>query len=315
LLGSNLEVFDPVAVAKANELCNNYGIDAITMGGLVGYTIECAQHGLIPAADLEGRKIQFGDPEVAIWLIERVAQRTGIGATLADGFVAAVEKYGADTARYAIHVKNQGLAVHMPQVKPSLALVYAACPSGPDHMSSEHDWLLASGTDASKALGILGQEPAESTGPAKIRMTVYSQYFFSLLDTLPLCMFVWAPASLHNYRELEDLITLATGWTTSLWELMKVGERRVNMMRQINARRGYGRAHDRLPARLFEPLPDGPSQGRHVDRTSFPRMLDQYYALLGWNLDTGTPTPAKLLELGLEWTSNGPERPTTAPPV
>ncbi|OHB79953.1 MAG: hypothetical protein A2W31_14530 [Planctomycetes bacterium RBG_16_64_10] len=305
LLGSNLEVFDPVAVAKANELCNNYGIDAITMGGLVGYTIECAQHGLIPAADLEGRELRFGDGEVAIWLIERVAKRAGIGATLADGFVAALDQYGPGTAAYAVHVKNQGLAVHMPQVKPSLALLYAACPVGPDHMSSEHDWLLASGSDASWALGILGQEPVESTSTAKIRMAVYSQFYYSLLDALPLCMFVWAPASLHNYRELEELINLATGWTTSLWELMKVGERRVNMMRQINARRGYGRAHDRLPPRLFDPLPDGPSQGRHVDRALFPKMLDQYYACLGWDLETGNPTPSKLLELGLEWTGQG----------
>jgi aldehyde:ferredoxin oxidoreductase len=302
LLGSNLDVFDPVAVAKANEMCNNYGIDAITMGGIVGYTIEAAEAGLIPVAELEGRSLRFGDPEVSMWLIERVATRTGIGATLADGFVAAIEKYGDATIPYAVHVKNQGLAVHMPQVKPSLAIMYAACPIGPDHMSNEHDWLLASGSDASFALGILGQEPAESTSLAKVRMTVYSQLYFSLLDTLPLCMFVWAPGSLHGYRELEDLIRYTTGWTTSLWELMKVGERRVNMMRQINARRGYTRADDRLPPRLFEPLPDGPSKGRHVDPAELARMLDQYYALLGWDPKTGNPTPGKLLELGLEWT-------------
>ncbi|MFV2069639.1 MAG: aldehyde ferredoxin oxidoreductase family protein [Pirellulales bacterium] len=302
LLGSNLDVLDPVAVAKANEMCNNYGIDAITMGGIVGYVIESAEAGLIPQELLEGRTLRFGDPEVSLWLIERVAQRTGIGAILADSFVAAIDKFGDATRPFAVHVKNQGLAVHMPQVKPSLAIMYAACPIGPDHMSNEHDWLLASGSDASYALGILGHEPPDSTSLAKVRMTVYSQYYFSLLDTLPLCMFVWAPGNLHTYRELEDLIQYTTGWTTSLWELMKVGERRVNMMRQINARRGYTRADDCLPQRLFDPLPDGPSQGRHVDPDQFARMLDQYYALLGWDGETGNPTPGKLLELGLEWT-------------
>ena len=82
----------------------------------------------------------------------------------------------------------------------------------------------------------------------------------------------------------------------------KAGERRVNLMRQLNARRGFGKAQDRLPPRLFTPLPDGPRKGRRVERKAFRRMLDQYYALMGWDGRTGNPTPGKMMELGLEWT-------------
>ncbi|MBL7142882.1 MAG: aldehyde:ferredoxin oxidoreductase, partial [Phycisphaerae bacterium] len=277
LLGSNLDITDPVAVAKANELCNNYGIDTITMGGLAAYLFESAEKGLITPEATEGKSLGFGDPEALIWLIERVAGRKGIGDVLAEGFEAAIEHFGQQTAAYAINVKNNGLAVHMAQVKPSQALMYAVCPIGPDHMSSEHDWLLASDSEARKGLGIFKsaqpasaeqsgiREAACSYEMDKVRMTVYTQYFYSMLDTLCLCMFCWGPGNLFNYRELEDLLSYTTGWECTLWELMKVGERRVNMMRQLNAKRGFTREHDRLPERLGKALPDGPAKGKHVD--------------------------------------------------
>ena len=74
------------------------------------------------------------------------------------------------------------------------------------------------------------------------------------------------------------------------------------MLRQLNARRGFRREHDRLPNRLSEPLPDGPKKGERVDPEVFEQMLDQYYDLMGWDRTTGNPTAGKLLELGLEWT-------------
>jgi aldehyde:ferredoxin oxidoreductase len=301
LLGSNLDITDPAAVARASQLCGELGLDTISMGGLAGYVFECAQQGLIPPEALEGRKVGFSNPEDLFWLIEKTAARDGIGDVLADGFTAAIEEFGEKTAPYAVHVKNQGLAVHMPQVKPSQALMYAVCPIGPDHQSSEHDWLMEAGEDC-LGLGIIGSGDKLSTNLAKVRMTVYSQYYYSLLDTLCLCMFCWGPGNLFSYRELEDLVRFSTGWHTTFFELMKAGERRINMMRQLNARRGFTRDHDRLPERVFTPLPDGPSQGQHVDPKAFPKMLDAYYGFMGWDAKTGNPTQGKLMELGLDWT-------------
>ena len=303
LLGANLDIADPVAVAKANELCNSYGLDTITMGGLIAYVFECCERGLIPRDAVDGRALGFGDVDSVLWLIERTATRDGVGDVLADGFDAAISKFGRQTAPFAIHVKNHGLAAHMPQCKPSQALMYAVCPIGADHMSSEHDWLIADGGDICRGLGIVGAGTPASTDLDKVRMTVYSQFYYSLLDALCLCMFCWGPGNLFNYRDLEDLLRYTTGWDCSFWELMKVGERRVNMMRQFNAARGLTRQLDRLPDRLREPLPDGPAKGRRVDPEIFAVMLDQYYALMGWDVQTGNPTSAKLMELGLEWTT------------
>ena len=301
LLGSNLDIMDPVAVCKANELCQNLGLDTISTGGLASFLFECMEKDLVSVEDSQGHDLGFGKADGLFWLIEQIALRQGIGDILADGPVTAVEKLGPETAPYAIHIKNKVPAVHMAQVKPSLALMYAVCPIGADHMSNEHDWLLSCEADFSKSLGILGGGDPACTDLNKVRMTVYSQYYYSLLDSLCLCMFVWGCGSLYTYRELEDLIRCATGWETSMYELMKAGERRINMLRQVNARQGFSAKDDTLPERLFEPLPDGPAKGRRVDDRTWPEMKSQYYDLMGWDPETGGPSKGKLRDLGLEW--------------
>ncbi len=301
LLGSNLDITDPAAVAKANELCNNYGLDTISTGGVAAFLFECLEKGILSKDDCNGKELGFNDPEGLFWLIEQIVNRQGIGDTLADGLVTAVKKLGKKTAPFAIHVKNKVPAVHMAQVKPSLALMYAVSPIGADHMSNEHDWLLSSQADISKGLGILGNGDASCADLNKVRMTAYSQYYYSLLDTLCLCMFCWGCGSLFTYRDLEDIVKSATGWDCTMFELMKVGERRVAMLRQINARQGFTAEDDTLPSRLFEKLPDGPAKGRCVDSKLWPEMKDQYYEILGWDRKTGNPKEGRLRELGLEW--------------
>jgi aldehyde:ferredoxin oxidoreductase len=301
-LGTNLDITEITAVAKANEMCNEFGLDTITMGAMAAYLFESLEKQAVDPNVEVGGPFRFGQPEDLFRLIESVSQRKGIGHFLADGFETAIEKLGKATSTYAIHCKGQGLPAHMAQVKPSQALMYAACPIGGDHMSAEHDWFLNPEDQNSRALGIFGGGNAKSTDTAKVRMTSYSQIYYGLLDTLALCMFVWGPGNLHTYRELEDLVFFSTGWRTSLWELMKAGERKINMLRQINARRGFSAQEDVLPDRLYQPIPDGPSQGACVDRNRFPEMLKEYYQFMGWDPETGNPTPGKLLELGLEWT-------------
>jgi len=301
LLGTNLDITSAVAVAKANELCNNYGLDTIGTGGVASYLFECLEKGVLSSADCDGRELGFNDPEGLFWLIEQIVNRRGIGDILADGLVTAVEKLGVKTKPYAVHVKNKVPAVHMAQVKPSLALMYGVNPIGADHMSNEHDWLLSSESEISKGLGILGGGELDCDDLNKVRMTVYSQYYYSVLDTLSLCMFCWGCGSLYSYRDLEDLIRHAVGWECTMFELMKVGERRINMLRQINVRQGFTAEDDILPQRLFEKLPDGPAKGRSASEESFTRMRAQYYDLMGWDDVTGNPRAGKLRDLGLEW--------------
>lgn len=300
VLGSNLDIMDPVAVAKANELCNTYGLDTITFGGIASYLAESVEKGLITDDQIGFEGFGFGNPDGIIWLVEQVGRREGIGDIIADGFEAAIKYFGEATRKYAVHVKGHGFAVHMPQVKPSLALMYAVVPIGADHMSSEHDWLITDDSEASRGLGILETDDVNSTGTNKVRMSVYSQYYYSVLDSLSLCMFCWGAGSLYTYPELEDLVRYTTGMDMTFWELMKAGERKITMMRLLNLRRGFTDKDDKLPSRMFEPLLDGPSKGRFVNEDDFNRMKAEYYSFLGWD-DAGVPEKGKLAELGLEW--------------
>lgn len=300
VLGSNLDIMDPVAVAKANELCNNYGIDTISMGGIASYLCEAVEKDVVGPEKLGIDDFGFGKPESIFALIEKTAAREGIGDIAAEGFVPLVEHLGQETAPYAVHVKNHGFAVHMPQVKPSMALLYAVSPIGADHMSSEHDWIAADSSEVAQGLGLFNPGELEAYDLKKVRGVTYSQFFYGLLDSLGLCMFVWGPGSVYSYSDLEELIRAATGWQVNFWELMKAGERRINMMRILNLRRGFGPGDDELPERMFEPLKGGPSDGKAVDRQGFQEMKSTYYSLMGWDKD-GVPSLGKLQDLDLTW--------------
>ncbi|MBU2514870.1 hypothetical protein KJ966_26420 [bacterium] len=301
ILGSNLDITDAVAVAKANELCNEFGLDTITTGAIAGYLFESIENNAIESNVLDGKTFRFGNAQDLFDLIDLIAKREGVGDILADGFYKAIEKLGEKTAPYAIHCKGQGLPAHLAQVKPSQALMYAACPIGGDHQSAEHDWFLNREDQDSRALGIFGEGDAKSNNLAKVRMTVYGQMYYSVLDTLTLCMFTWGPGNLFSYQDLVNLVSFTTGWKTTMWELMKVGERKINMMKAINIKRGFTVKDDILPDRLYDPIPDGPSAGSCVNRDRFPDMLKEYYGLMGWDPETGKPTTGKLQELGLDW--------------
>jgi aldehyde:ferredoxin oxidoreductase len=92
-----------------------------------------------------------------------------------------------------------------------------------------------------------------------------------------------------------------TGWETSLFELFKAGERRLNMFRAFNMREGLTPVDDALPARYFQPIEKGPKKGIRLDPAEFEKAKRFYYRMAGWDVETGWPGYEKLLELGIEW--------------
>ncbi len=301
MLGSNLGIGDLALICRFNEICNKHTMDTITTGAMIAFAMECFEKGMISKSDTGGLELHFGDGEAVLQLLEMIVRRDGIGGILADGFDRAVEAWGEACRPFAMGVKNQPFPAHMPRIKPSQALMYSVNPFGADHMSSEHDWIGAADVDLSRGLAITDFTDLESLDSDKVRATMLSQFFYSLLDTLTLCDFCWGPGALFSFRDIEDLVTAATGWRVTFWELMKAGERRVNLMRAYNAREGFDRNNDCLPQRVFEPLPEGPSKGRRVDRQRLEEAIGHYYRMMHWDPSTGNPTRGKLMELGLGW--------------
>jgi aldehyde:ferredoxin oxidoreductase len=307
--GSYCGINDLSAIALANQICNMYGVDTISCGATIAFAMECFEKGIIDERHTGGLALRFGDADAMLAALEQIVNNRGpLGEVLSQGSARAAKLWGPQAEACLITVKNQEAPAHMPQAKKSLAVIYAVNPFGADHQSSEHDWMYEEGMAAPLYLGRLAEldlkDPPEagSLGPEKVRFAAYTHIFYSILDTLELCQFVWGPAwTLYGPSEMVAFVRAVTGWQVSLYELMKVGERRLNMLRLFNAREGFSREDDRLPAKFFKPLGGtGPTAGTALDPVQFEAALDQYYQLMGWTAN-GNPAPAKLLDLGIAW--------------
>ncbi|MCO5388467.1 MAG: aldehyde ferredoxin oxidoreductase C-terminal domain-containing protein [Desulfosporosinus sp.] len=310
-LGSYCGITSLEVVSQANQLCNMYGLDTISCGGTIAFAMECFEKGLLSKETTGGLELNFGNHEVMLRLIEMIAKREGIGDLLAEGSARAAQEIGGEALEFTMSVKGQELPAHMPQFKPSVGLIYAVNPFGADHQSSEHDPFLTTGPETQERrwlaqLGVWkGYKDTYELDDEKVRFAFDTQCYFSILDTLGLCQFVWGPAwELYGPSDLISLCKAGIGWDTSLFELMRIGERRINMMRFFNAREGFSKADDNLPARLFKPFLDGPSKGVCLNKEVFSEALETYYQFAGWDTQTGNPTPATLRKLSLGWVLN-----------
>ncbi len=308
-MGSYCSVSDLAAIARANQLCNMYGMDTISCGATVAWAMDCFERGLITLEDTEGVVLRFGNAEALVHMVEQIGQREGFGRVLGEGSARAAETLGVGQD-LVVAVKNHELPAHMPQVKRSLALIYAINPFGADHQSHEHDpsyelekdWEYYQ--DRLAELDLLDPQPVGSLGAGKVRCALYTQYMYSLLDSVCVCQFVFGPAwQLYGPSQLVEAVRAVTGWNASLWELMKVGERRLNLMRAFNAREGAGAEADTVPPKLLIPLQGGRSDGVAVAAEEVEGTKALYYRMAGWD-ENGHPTRAKLEELALGWVAD-----------
>ena len=302
--GSYCGISDLAAVSLANQLCNMYGLDTISTGATIAWAMDCFERGIITAEDTGGIELCFGNAEAMVKMTGMIAKRVGFGDLLAEGVAQAAAKLGPEAEALVMAVKGNPLPAHMPQVKRSLALIYAANPYGADHVSSEHDPSYKGYPDRMAELGLLNPQPDKVLNVEKVRFAVYTQRLCSLLNTVGVCLFVWGPAwQLYGPSQLVDMVRAVTGWNVSLWELMKAGERSLNMMRAFNTREGFTSADDKLPPKLFQPLTGGPSDGIAVTEEEMAAALPTYYTMCGWDAE-GRPTRAKLEELGIAWVAD-----------
>ena len=241
-------------------------------------------------------------------VLKQIVTASGaLGPILSQGSAHAAKVWGPAAEACLITVKNQEAPAHMPNAKRSLGLIYAVNPFGADHQSSEHDPYYEEGAvkfnlDRLALIGLKNPTAFRSLDQEKVRFAAYTQIFYSILDTLELCQFVWGPTwTLYGPAETVDLVKAITGWEVTLDELMKLGERRLNMLRLFNAREGFDRKADNLPKKFFEPLGgSGPTAGTMMGRAEFETVLDQYYEVMGWTTQ-GLAPREKLAELGLDW--------------
>jgi aldehyde:ferredoxin oxidoreductase len=306
-LGSCCGVDDLEAIVYANQLCNAYGLDTISTGVTIAWAMECFQRGLLTEEDIGGLALRFGDASAVVTLVEQIAHRQGFGDLLAEGCLRASQQIGQGTVKYAMQVKGQEIPMHEPRAKFALSLGYATSPTGADHMHNIHDtdYVSEAGIQNIQSLGILEPLPVDDLGPKKVRLTKYHIDWQVFYNCLGMCMFM--P---YSREQIRDIVQGVTGWNSSVFELIKVGERALAMARAFNYREGFTPQDDAAHWRFSVPFESDPHQGANVTSTAAISSKDMiqattlYYGMCDWDEETGAPTASKLHELGVGWVAD-----------
>ncbi len=298
-LGSTTGVGDLAAVIKANELANLYSLDSISLGVSIAFGMECFENEIITLEDTGGLDLRFGNADALLQAVEMIARREGIGELLAEGVKKASEKLGQGSDEFAIHVKGLELPMHDPRVKQGLGIVYSVEAAGADHCAGGHDTMFVQESPALVAIrgaGAIVPLPADDLSMSKVATQKAMHTSALFRDSVVACSFV--PWSLNQQCEI---VSAVTGWPYTAHEALQLGERIATLGRIFNMREGITRDQDVLPNRLFGPTPTGGLKNGGVDREKMDEAIHNFYAMMGWDPETGVPTPIKLAELDISW--------------
>jgi len=290
------------AAIHSTYLCNEFGIDTISAGAVIAFAMECYENGVLKKEDVGGIDLSWGNPVVLPELVRMISLREGIGDMLSEGVKIASERLGGGSEKYAIHVKGLEGPAHDPRSGKMLSVAYGTANRGMCHIhplegmaydSGKIDWgLMKYGVPDPNTI-----DRWDEKGKGKIVKIL--QDALILPDILNTCKF-FMYAGIH-IDHLAELLSAATGWKIGVHELLKVGERVINLQRLFNMREGFRREDDLLPQRIKQK----PAFGfyKNEDRCAiknFESMLDEYYTARGWDTETGIPLKEKLLELELD---------------
>jgi aldehyde:ferredoxin oxidoreductase len=287
-LGSLCLNGDLDSIALGNQLCNDYGLDTISVGVAAACLMEASEKGLIDEA------VVWGDAKAMVRLIDEIAHREGLGDRLAEGLDAFAAEVGAD---FAMTIKGVELPMHEPRGKQGLGLTYATTPRGANHMEGLHDTMIASGATCEEFGVLRAYDPFTLDGKPPLVKTFEDLRSFD--NSLVLCCFtIRSLGPSYSYPGIRSLFEAATGRSIDADEMLAIGERAYALLRILSARAGHRRRDDRLPPRFAEPLPRGGSADHPVDPESLRSAIDAYYALRGY--DAFGPTDETLRRLGMD---------------
>lgn len=293
MFGTNLLNDDLRSVAKANEMCNRYGMDTITMGETIALVTECQEKGLFSPQDCDGISIAWGDPNNMLRLIDSTARREGFGARMAEGTRKLARSIGVEASGMAIEVRGLELPAHDPRGFHGFAMAYATSVRGACHCASMNLYIEQGSAAPLPKIGLEGPFEEQSS-EGKAFLTARAQELGQMYNSAIICILAAVPWD-------EDLILGAvnsvTGFGYDLDDLMRVGERAWYLKRGLQFLFGSTAQEDQVPPRILEPVEEGPHAGSVPD---FELMKREFYELRELGED-GLPTREKLDKLGLSY--------------
>jgi aldehyde:ferredoxin oxidoreductase len=285
MLGSNLEIFDLDQVGSLNYLCDDYGIDTISAGAVLGFYADA-----IDRKAIQG-DFNFGDAERAKELLRLTAYREGVGDFLAEGTRKMAQKIGSRSIDYAIQVKGLECSAYNCKFVPGMALAFSTSPIGAHHKES---WVI---------MFEITQSTRDSYGPDKAQKIIDLQRIRGgIFEFIVSCRFPWIELG-WDIQHYADYFNKVTGWNWTLADLYKVGDKIYSLMKLFWLREfpDWDRSMDYPPQTWFDPAnadQEGPIAGKILDREKFGKLLDSYYEIRGWD-KRGIPTKKTARDLGL----------------
>jgi len=265
MLGSNLLIKDLGGLMKEISDADEYGMDIISLGNVIGFLMEAYEKGYIDRLTLDDIDLKWGSVEATLAIIENIAHRKGFGDRAANGVKSLSSEIRRDSHKFAVHCKGQEVAAWNVHVDMGGAMTYITANKGACHLS--------------------GDSPDR-------------QNFVAAVDSLGICLFViWSGVESDLLASLLEPIT-GQPWDVETYQ--RAGERIFNLEKCFNYREGFRRRDDSLPDRFFEePLSYGPGKGAVLKRDELEKALDAFYTERKWDLKTTKPSKEKLLSLGL----------------
>ncbi|TEU02109.1 MAG: aldehyde ferredoxin oxidoreductase [Dehalococcoidia bacterium] len=271
MLGPNLGIDNFAAILAANRLCDELGVDTISTGNIVGAVIEGYEKGILSLSDLDGKEITWGDEDAILELIQRIADRQGIGDVLADGARRIIDKW-PEMDKIILQVKGLEQSAYDSRPSISMGLAYATSDIGAHHTRA---WTIAKEMEE-------GQDWSDDE---KVDTVIYHQKLRPLFDMLGVCRLPWIELGLSE-RHYENFYKYVTGKEASLEQLLELSNDVYDLTRLINVRLGVSRKDDSLPHKVWANPPlTGPNAGRVINRDDFQRLLSLYYKKRGWDQD------------------------------
>jgi aldehyde:ferredoxin oxidoreductase len=291
-LNDNLE-----SIAKANDLCNRYGLDTISTGSAIGFVMDCYENGILGKEAVDGLDLGWGNSDSIVKLVHEIGNRRGLGYILGEGVLRASEKIGRGSGKIALHIKGMEVPFHDPRAQYFNGLEFTTSNRGACHLQA-FSWMISGVNEDEDYVSDLDLEPLTrfQQDEKVVKAVFIFQNLTCVIGSLVMCLL-----SVNNRAitipQIVDMYNSVTGQNMNLDDLLLIGERIFNIKRLYNNKLGATRKNDTLPTRIQkEPLKEGSAKGHLVD---IPRLLDQYYVMRGWSRN-GIPTQERLNLLGLK---------------
>jgi aldehyde:ferredoxin oxidoreductase len=298
--GSCCDVSDNLAVLKANELANAYGLDAISAGVSIAFVMECFENGVLTADDTGGLAFHWGDPELLVRAVEMIGRREGFGDVLAEGVARMAARFGPASEPFNMTVKGQELPMHEPRLKHAMGVGYAVAPIGADHMINMHDTMFNRDGSAIQRVNTalaepIGPVPRDVLNEDKMKIFSHELNFRHFEDCALICHFY-----AYDYGQLAEALSGVSGAEYGIQDIMAVGARAQTLSRLFNLREGFTADDDRLPRRVMEAFDSGPIAGSAASEADFDWFRRRFYEVMKWEPETGEPTDECLGDLNLD---------------